>query len=195
MFLEGCMVNTQIRPITINDYHRMMETGIIHESERIELISGQIFNMAAKGTRHTVATTELMGELFLLLGRRAKIRCQDPITLPNNSEPEPDIVIARLREDHYLDSHPAPADIILVIEVADSTLSFDRNTKAPLYAAAGISEYWIVNLMDDRLEIYSQPEGDIYTNTQFVLPPREIHLPQFVDIKLDTAAIFPSKRF
>jgi Uma2 family endonuclease len=93
--------------------------------------------------------------------------------VPNNSEPEPDIVIARLREDNYLDSHPTPADIILVIEVADSTLGFvgeafpegNRNTKAPLYAAAGISEYWIVNLVDDRLEIYSQPEGDIYTNT------------------------------
>jgi Uma2 family endonuclease len=188
------MVNTQIRPITIDDYHRMIETGIIHEGERIELISGQIFNMAAKGTRHVVATTELIGELLLLLGRRAKIRCQDPITLPNNSEPEPDIVIARLREDNYLDSHPTPADIILVIEVADSTLGFDRNTKAPLYAAAGISEYWIVNLVDDRLEIYSQPEGDIYTSIQVVLPPRSIGLPHFSDINLDTAGIFQSKR-
>jgi Uma2 family endonuclease len=141
-----------------------------------------------------VATTELIGELLLLLGRRAKIRCQDPITLPNNSEPEPDIVIARLREDNYLDSHPTPADIILVIEVADSTLGFDRNTKAPLYAAAGISEYWIVNLVDDRLEVYSQPEGDIYTNTQFVLPPRSIGLPHFSGISLDIAAIFPPKK-
>jgi Uma2 family endonuclease len=188
------MVNTQVRPITIDDYHRMIETGIIHEGERIELISGQIFTMAAKGTRHTVATAELMGELLLLLGRRAKIRCQDPITLPNNSEPEPDIVIARLREDNYLDSHPAPADIILVIEVADSTLGFDRNTKAPLYAAAGISEYWIVNLVDDRLEIYSQPQGDIYTSTQIVLPPRSINLPQFSEISLDIATIFPLKQ-
>ncbi len=187
------MVNTQIRPITIDDYHRMIETGIIHEGERIELISGQIFNMVAKGTRHTVATTELMGELLLLLGRRAKIRCQDPITLPNNSEPEPDIVVARLREDNYLDSHPAPADIFLVIEVADSTLGFDRNTKALLYAAAGIREYWIVNLVDDRLEIHTQPEGDIYTNTQVVLPPRSINLPHFSEINLDIAMIFPSK--
>jgi len=118
------MVNTQVRPLTVTDYHRMIETGIIQEGERVELISGQIFNMAAKGTRHNVSTTELMGELLMILGRRAKIRCQDPITLPNHSEPEPDIVIARLRGDNYLDSHPAPADIILVIEVADSTLNF-----------------------------------------------------------------------
>jgi Uma2 family endonuclease len=151
------MVNTQIRPLTIDDYHRMIETGIIHEGEHIELISGQIFNMAAKGTRHTVANTELLGELLLLLGRRAKIRCQDPIILPNNSEPEPDIVVAKLRADNYVDSHPAPADIILLVEVADSTLNFDRNTKAPIYAAAGIIEYWIINLIDSRLEIYSQP--------------------------------------
>ena len=118
------MVNTQVRPLTVTDYHRMIETGIIQEGERVELISGQIFNMAAKGTRHNVSTTELMGELLMILGRRAKIRCQDPITLPNHSEPEPDLVIARLRGDNYLDSHPAPADIILVIEVADSTLNF-----------------------------------------------------------------------
>ena len=187
------MVNTQVRPLTIDDYHRMIETGIIHEGEHIELISGQIFNMAAKGTRHTVANTELMSELFLLLGRKAKIRCQDPITLPNNSEPEPDIVIARLRSDNYVNSHPVPADLILVIEVADSTLSFDRNIKAPLYAAAGISEYWIVNLVDDRLEIYSQPEGSIYTNTQIILPPRLINLSHFPDITLNLTTIFPPK--
>jgi Uma2 family endonuclease len=187
------MVNTQIRPLTIDDYHQMIETGIIHEGEHTELISGQIFNMAAKGTRHTVANTELMGELLLLLGRRAKIRCQDPITLPNNSEPEPDIVIAKLRSDNYVNSHPAPTDIILVVEVADSTLNFDKNTKAPLYAIAGIKEYWIVNLIDDRLEIYSQPEGAIYTNTQIVLPPRLVTIPQFPEITLDLTTIFPPK--
>jgi Uma2 family endonuclease len=188
------MVSTQIRPLTITDYHRMTETGILDEGEHTELISGQIFNMAAKGTRHTVANTELMGELLLLIGKRAKVRCQDPITLPNNSEPEPDVVIARLRQDNYLDSHPAPTDIILVIEVADSTLSFDRNIKAPLYAAADIAEYWIVNLVDDRLEIYTQPERSIYTNTQIILPPRLINLPHFVDLTLDLAAIFPAAK-
>jgi Uma2 family endonuclease len=188
------MVNTQVRPITIDDYHRMIETGIIHEGERIELISGQIFNMAAKGTRHTVATTRLLRELLALIGQRAIVRCQEPITMHDNSEPEPDIAIARWRDDEYLDSHPVPADIILVIEVADSTIGFDRNTKAPLYATAGISEYWIVNLVDNRLEVYSQPEGDIYTNVQVVLPPRSIHLPQFVESSLDVAMIFPIQR-
>ncbi len=196
------MVSTQIRLLTISDYHRMIETGIIHEGEHIELISGQVFNMSPKGTRHTLCTRNLFKQLLNLIDDRADIQSQDPITLPNNSEPEPDIVIARLREDNYLDSHPTPADIILVIEVADSSLDFDRNTKAPLYAEAGIREYWIVNLIDDRLEIYSQPAASIYTNTQIILPThtqiipsREfVKLPEFPEITLKINSIFPAKK-
>ncbi len=187
------MVNTQIRPLTVDDYHRMIETGIIPEGEHIELISGQVFNMVAKGTRHTHCTRQLFKQLLNLIGDLADVQSQDPITLPNNSEPEPDIVVARLRDDNYANSHPAPADILLLIEVADSSIDFDRNTKAPIYAAAGISEYWIVNLIDSRLEIYSQPEGDIYTNTQIILPPRLIQLPHFPDIALDLDPIFPPR--
>ena len=196
------MVSTQVRLLTIDEYHRMIETGIVHEGERVELLSGQIFNMAAKGTRHTVATRNLFKQLLNLIGdsrserlrQRADVQSQDPITLPNNTEPEPDLVIARLREDNYVDSHPTPTDIILVIEVADSTLSFDRNTKAPLYAAAGISEYWIVNLVDNRLEIYRQPQGSIYTNNQIILlntGSSAIEIPQFPKINLDLEPIFP----
>jgi Uma2 family endonuclease len=188
------MVNTQIRLLTSAEYYQMMEIGIIREGEKVELISGQIFTMAAKGTRHTVATSRLLKSLLMLVGEQAIVRCQDPITLPNNSEPEPDIVIARLRSDDYVNSHPAPADVILVIEVADSTIKFDRETKAPLYAAAGISEYWIVNLIDDRLEIYSQPEGNIYTSVQIVTPPRSINLPNFPDIVLKIDDFFPVQK-
>ncbi|WP_309738521.1 MULTISPECIES: Uma2 family endonuclease [unclassified Chamaesiphon] len=188
------MVNTQIRQLTSTEYYGMMESGIIREGERVELILGQIFTMAAKGTRHTVSTTRLITELPMLIQRRAIVRCQDPITLLNNSEPEPDIVIARLRSDDYVNSHPSPADIILVIEVADSSIKFDRETKAPLYAAAGISEYWIVNLIDDRLEIYRQPEGNIYTSVQIVTPPRSINLPEFPEISLDIGDFFPASK-
>jgi Uma2 family endonuclease len=187
------MVNTQIRPLTVDDYHRMIETGIISEGEHIELILGQVFNMVAKGTRHTLCTRQLFKQLLNLIGDQADVQSQDPITLPNNSEPEPDIVIARLRDDNYATSHPTPVDILLVIEVADSSIDFDRNTKLPIYAAAGINEYWIVNLIDSRLEIYSQPEGTIYTNTQIVLPPRLVNMPQFPEIKLDLTTIFPPK--
>ena len=188
------MVSTQIRQLTTAEYYGMMESGIIREGERVELISGQIFTMAAKGTRHTVSTSRLLKSLLVLIGERAIVRCQDPITLPDNSEPESDIVIAKLRSDDYLNSHPSPADIILAIEVADSSIKFDRETKAPLYAAAGISEYWIVNLIDDRLEIYRQPEGDIYTSIEIIKPPRSIGLPQFSDITLDISDLFPASK-
>jgi Uma2 family endonuclease len=113
--------------------------------------------------------------------------------LLHNSEPEPDIAIVRLRSDDYINSHPAPADIILAIEVADSTIKFDRDTKAPLYAAAGISEYWIVNLIDNRLEIYRQPEGSIYTSIEIITPPKSISLSQFSDIVLHTSDFFPAQ--
>jgi Uma2 family endonuclease len=188
------MVNTQIRQLTSTEYYGMMQSGIIREGERVELILGQIFTIAAKGTRHTVSTTRLLKELLMLVGERTIVRCQDPITLPNNSEPEPDIVIARLRSDDYVNSHPSPEDIILVIEVADSTIKFDRDTKAPLYAAAGIGEYWIINLVDDRLEIYRQPEGNIYTSIEIVTPPRSIRLSQFPEILLNISDFFPASK-
>ena len=172
--------------------------------------------MAAKGTRHTVATRNLFKQLLNLISdsrserlcltagyrqrQRADVQSQDPITLTDRTEPEPDLVIARLREDNYVNSHPTPADIILVVEVADSTLNFDRNVKAPLYAAAGISEYWIVNLVDNRLETYRQPQGAIYTNNQIILvrdarnpaATGSIEIPQFPGVRIDLAAIFPS---
>lgn len=185
------MVNTQIRPLTSVEYYQMIESGIIREGERVELILGQIFTMAAKGTRHTLSTRKLFKQLLALIGDRADVQSQDPITLPNNSEPEPDIVIARLRSDDYINSHPSPADIILIVEVADSSIKFDREIKAALYAAAGIGEYWIINLIDDRLEIYRQPEGDIYTNTKIITPPRSISLLQFPDISLNIGDFFP----
>ena len=188
------MVNTQIRSLTSAEYYQMMESGIIREGEKVELILGQIFTMAAKGTRHTVATSRLLKNLLMLIEDRAIVRCQDPISLPNHSEPEPDIAIVRLRSDDYINSHPAPADIILVIEVADSTIKFDRETKAPLYAAAGISEYWIVNLIDNRLEIYRQPEGSIYASIQIVTPPQSISLPQFSEIVVQINDFFPLRK-
>jgi Uma2 family endonuclease len=188
------MVNTQVRQLNSVEYYQMMESGIIREGERVELISGQIFTMAAKGTRHTLCTRKTFKQLLSLIDNRADVQSQDPITLPNNSEPEPDIVIARLRSDDYVNSHPSPADIILIIEVADSLIKFDRDTKAPLYAAAGISEYWIVNLIDNHLEIYRQPSGSIYTSIQIVMPPQSINLPEFADISLNVSDFFPAQK-
>jgi Uma2 family endonuclease len=196
------MINTQIRPLTSTEYYQMMETGIIKEGERVELISGQIFTMAAKGVRHTICTRRLFKQLLALMGDRADVQSQDPITLPTNSEPEPDVVIARLREDNYENSHPLPADIILIIEVSDTTLKFDRDVKSPLYATAEINEYWIVNLVDDRLEVYRHPEGGIYTTVQIFRPShgqspsgrQSINLPGFPEMALNISDFFPAQK-
>jgi Uma2 family endonuclease len=196
------MISTQLRPLTSAEYYQMMETGIIQEGERVELISGQIFTMAAKGVRHTICTRRLFKQLLALMGDRADVQSRDPITLLNNSEPEPDVVIAKLREDNYENSHPVPADIILIIEVSDTTLKFDREVKAPLYATAGINEYWIVNLIDNRLEVHRQPEDGIYTNVQILMPPRSslaqaklsIDLPGFPEILINISDFFPAQK-
>ena len=128
---------------------------------------------------------------------RAVIRSQDPITLPNQSEPEPDVVIARGRDEDYLAHHPYPEDILLTIEISDKTLDSDQTTKLSLYAEAvlGISHYWIVNLPDRQLERYSQPYENAqkkfsYLSKQISLPNQSVPIPGFEDALLDLNRLF-----
>ena len=180
---------------SVAEYHRLSELGFFQENERIELIRGQIIQMAAKGTPHSVCNTLLFGELFTLLQGQATIRNQEPIILGNDSELEPDIVIVRNRSDRYLDSHPSMADILLVIEVSDSTLKYDRETKLALYAESGINHYWLLNLVANCLEAYSQPYkiqgGFEYAARQIYLPNSAIALPHVSPIVLDLSKVFP----
>lgn len=126
---------------TLAEYHRLIELGFLSEDDRVELIRGELMQMAAKGTRHSVCNTKLFRELDTLVGDRAVVRGQEPIILPSDSEPEPDVIIARGQADDYLSNHPLPEDILLIIEVSDSTLDYDQNTKLTLYAEDGISDY------------------------------------------------------
>lgn len=184
------------RKFTIAEYHQLVDLGFFTENDRIELIRGEIIEMAPKRTPHSVCNSTLFGELYRLLYDRANVRGQEPITLPSNSEPEPDVVIANKKDDNYLAAHPTVEDIILVIEIADSTLKYDKETKLPLYAEAGINNYWIVNLVDNRLEVYSNPFSDNndkfgYKNTSIVLPTETINIPEFTELILSLAPIFP----
>ncbi|MEM9772860.1 MAG: Uma2 family endonuclease [Cyanobacteria bacterium P01_D01_bin.73] len=158
-------------PLTVEEYHRLCETGAIAYDARTELIRGQIYPMIAKGTPHTICCRNFLKLLPPLLAEDELLQCQDPIRLPNASEPEPDIAIIRTREDNYSDGHPEPADIVLLVEVADSSLAFDRDVKLPLYAEYGIEVVWLVNLQDDRLEVHQQPGQSkgkfIYQNREF----------------------------
>jgi Uma2 family endonuclease len=182
---------------TIDEYHRLIELGVLKENDRIELIRGELIQMVAKGTPHTVCGSILCRQLDRLLGDRVVIRGQDPITLPNQSEPEPDVAIACGKDEDYLAHHPYPEDIFLVIEIADSTLDYDQTTKLEIYAEAGISDYWIVNLNARQLERYSQPyqnaQGKFnYLSKQISLPHQSVAIPGFENVLLDLNRIFPT---
>jgi len=125
------MTAVTAKRFSIAEYHRLGELGFFAPDDRIELIRGEIILKATKSTFHSVCNSLLLGNLYPLLRKRAIVRGQEPIILTDDSEPEPDVVIARNRSDNYLSSHPEPADILLVIEVADSTLKYDRITKLP----------------------------------------------------------------
>ncbi|AVH63694.1 Uma2 family endonuclease [Nostoc sp. LEGE 12447] len=181
---------------TIDEYHRLIELEFLKESDRIELIRGELIQMVAKGTPHTVCGSILCRQLDRLLGDRAVIRGQDPITLPNQSEPEPDVAVARGKDEDYLAHHPYPEDIFLVIEISDSTLDYDQTTKLKIYAEAAISDYWIVNLNVRQLERYSQPyqnaQGEFnYLSKQISLPHQSVAIPGFEDVLLDLNRVFP----
>ncbi|MCT7965329.1 Uma2 family endonuclease [Laspinema sp. D1] len=181
---------------TIEEYHRLIELGFFPEGDRTELIQGEAIQMVSKGKPHAVCCSLLIRELSKLLEDRATIRCQDPITLPNHSEPEPDFTLVRNREDNYLSHHPMPDDILLVIEIADSSLDYDRLVKLPLYAEAGISDYWIVNLLEKQLEIYTTPyqksTGTFdYRQKQVKLPNETTPIPGVEGVSLDLTRVFP----
>ncbi len=142
---------------TTSDYRKMSDAGIIKPSDRTELIRGQILKMSPIRSLHASVVDILNETLVLSMHQKAKVRIQNPIRIGRYSEPEPDIVVAKLKKDRYRHHHPRPEDILLIIEVADSSLQLDREVKLPLYAEAGILEYWIVNLPERLIEIYRQP--------------------------------------
>lgn len=180
---------------TLAEYHYLAELGFFSEDDRVELIRGEIMEMAAKCTPHSVCNSLLLGELYTLVGKRGNVRGQEPITLPPNSEP--DVVVARRQSDHYLSAHPSPKDILLVIEVADSSLQYDQQTKLALYAEAGISDYWLFNLIENHLEVYSEPVQDVQGNSSYrlrriILPDEVVALPCLPDLSLNLSSVFPS---
>ena len=190
------MTSTTAKRFTLEDYHRLAELGFFTEDDRVELIRGEIMQMAAKGTAHTNCCRDLLEELAGLVIGRAKLQCQDPIILSSNSEPEPDFAILRKRADNYRFSLPQPEDVYFVIEIADSTLKYDREVKLPLYAEAGISDYWLFNLIDNHLEAYSQHYHNGrnsfgYGLRRIILPNQTIELPYFADLVLDLSKLFP----
>ncbi len=148
--------------LTVDDYRRMGEAGIFHEDDRVELLDGEIYDMPPIGDGHMGTVNMLTNRLAWRLRERVVVSPQNPVRLSDFSEPEPDIAVLRFREDFYRTGKARPEDILLLIEVAQSSLDYDRRTKLPRYAAAGIPEVWIVNLIDDHVELYREPAGTEY---------------------------------
>jgi Uma2 family endonuclease len=148
---------------TVADYRRMGEAGILAHDARVELIDGEIIDMVPPGDPHAGTVDQLALAFGSALAGLAQVRVQNPLYLDEHSEPQPDIALLRPRADFYKSRRPRPADALLVVEVADTSLSYDRNDKIPLYARHGIPEAWLVDLQAKRLVRFRDPQGGVYT--------------------------------
>ncbi len=151
---------------TVDEYRLMSEAGILSEDDRVELIEGEIIKMSPIGKFHAACVKRLNSILNRRVGDNAIISVQDPIRLNEYSEPEPDLALLKPRQDFYAHELPAAADVLLIIEVADSSAEYDRNVKLPLYARAGIPETWLANIKADQIESYSLPVNGAYQNVR-----------------------------
>ena len=176
-------------PFSTAEYHRMIETGIFTEDERVELIDGEIVHMTAIGPRHAACVDRLAELLRVKIGALAIVRVQSPVQLSEHSEPQPDLSLLKRRADFYAGSHPSPEDVLLVIEVADPTAEGDRQVKIPAYARAGIPEAWLVDLAEDRIEIYTQPSNGIYQEIKRVLRGQRVASKSIPQLKLKAGDI------
>ena len=148
-------IRTQQR-YTVDEYEEMVVRGILTERDRVELIRGEIVDKMTIGTPHFVCVNRSTRIMVRLFGDKEIVSIQNPVLLAD-SAPEPDVVVLRSRADEYSSGKPGPADVLLLIEVSDSTIDFDRDVKGPLYAESGIVEYWIANVDEERLEVYRRP--------------------------------------
>jgi Uma2 family endonuclease len=175
---------------SVEEYHKLADAGVLHEDSRVELIEGELIKMPPIGPPHASSTEILVESFILKLARRAIVRIQDPVWLNDHTEPEPDIVIARLQPERYRKSHPRPGDILQIVEIADSTLEYDRNVKMPLYAEHGIPEAWLLDVGAKQLEIYLDPSDTAYRRC-LKPPPDAIVTPTlFPDVQINLAELF-----
>lgn len=162
--------------LTRAEFYRLGEVGILKHDDRVELLEGQLVDMAPIGPRHAIVTENLTELLVHAVAGRAKTRCQLPVTLDDGSEPQPDFALVRRPWRGYPRAHPTPEDVFLLIEVSDSSLEFDRTVKPQLYARAGIREVWIVDLTTDRVLVHRTPSGAAYGSVLRVQAPGRLEV-------------------
>lgn len=164
---------TDLFRLGVSQYHAMVEAGILTADDPVELLDGYLVVKMPKNPPHTAATYLARKALERLLPGGWLVHAQEPLTL-EGSEPEPDLLVVRGDPRGYLERHPGPGDVALVVEVADTSLGRDRGLKKRLYAAAGIPLYWVLNLVDRRLETFAEPAGDDYRRLEVLGPEAEV---------------------
>ncbi len=167
-----------------DEYHRMAEAGILKQDEHVELINGEIIDMAPIGTYHASCVDRLNRLFSKRLPETVIIRVQNPVHIEKYSEPQPDIAILKMQPDFYADRHPCPDDVLLIAEVADTSLEYEHKVKLPLYAKAGIAEVWIVNLKEECVEVHSKQSGERYEKSGKFKKDKILISETFSDIKI-----------
>lgn len=183
------MVALPIHRLTVEDYYSMMRIGVLREGSRIELLNGQLVDMLAVSPFHA-GSVDFLGETFLELSSDRWITgIHNPVHLGRYDEPQPDLLLLKLRPDYYSTSHPEADDVFLLVEVSDVTLLTDREEKVPTYARAGIPEVWIVNLPERLVEVFLRPANGAYTVCHKIRPGQPLAPAAFPDAAIDTAAL------
>lgn len=178
------------RKFTIKEYHQMGKANVFHPQERLELIRGEIIKISPIGLKHASMVNRLANLLGYKLYEKAIISVQNSIRLNDNSEPQPDLVLAKFREDFYANKPMEAEDIYLLIEVSDSTIKYDREIKIPLYAENNINEVWLVNINNNSLEIYRKPENKSYQTIQILNSNQTIYPLNFPELIINLSTIF-----
>lgn len=177
------------RYFTVEEYELLVNAGVLAGDERVELLEGELIKMSPVNLAHVLAVNRLTYLLATRLAQRAILSIQNPVRLAKRSMPQPDVALWRLHEDDYRSGLPGPEDILLIIEVADSSVEYDRRGKSLLYARAGIQEYWIVNLPQKVLEVYRQPREGSYRSILRLTTGDTADLLAFPDVTLSVGAI------
>jgi Uma2 family endonuclease len=184
-------VDVERHRFTLEQYERMVETGVLSEDDRVELIEGEIVSMPPPSPEHSYAVQRLAQLLIRALGDDAFVRTQDPLRLPPASAPEPDLAVARPPHRQYAHRHPEGPDLLLVIEVAFSSQAYDRGRKIPLYARQLIPEVWVVDVPAETIEVYRDPTPDGYQHLEVIERGGNISPASFPDVRIPIDDFLP----
>jgi len=181
-------VELKKRKFSSEAYHLMVQKGILNEDDKVELLDGEVIEMSPVNNPHIGTINRITYSFSAKLLGKAIISVQNPVSISEYSEPEPDITVCQYTAHFYAESKATPEDIILLIEVSDSSLDKDRKIKLPLYADAGIKVYWIVNLAENQIEVYSNPKGKRYQKAKIYTKKDLVEIPEF-NIKVPVTEI------